>query len=263
MRRLLCFFIAVVCATNAFAWGQKGHDVVAYIAECHLTPATAQKVAQVLNGHSLVYYANWLDNASHTKEFAFTKTWHYANVDEGFTYDTMPKVESGDVVGAINLIVNKIKSGTLSHEDENLYLRMLIHLVGDMHCPMHAGRKSDRGGNNVNVIYFGRPASLHSVWDSSLVESAHKWSYTEWQQQIDRLGAKDIAAIMSGSVKDWFNESHAVAEQIYAEMEEGSKISYDEVAKYAPIIELQFERGGLRLAYLLEYLYGERAVKAE
>jgi hypothetical protein len=77
------------------------------------------------------------------------------------------------------------------------------------------------------------------------------------------LGAKDIAAIMSGSVKDWFNESHAVAEQIYAEMEEGSKISYDEVAKYAPIIELQFERGGLRLAYLLEYLYGERATKAE
>lgn len=48
------------------------------------------KIDKALNGHSPVYYANWLDIASHTPEYAYTKTWHYRNVDEGKTIDTMP-----------------------------------------------------------------------------------------------------------------------------------------------------------------------------
>ena len=69
----------------AFAWGQKGHDVTAAIAEAHLTPATQKAVAEVLDGMSPVYWANWLDNASHTPEYAYSKTWHYKNVDAGKT----------------------------------------------------------------------------------------------------------------------------------------------------------------------------------
>ena len=64
---------------------------------------------------------------------------------------------------------------------------MLIHLIGDMHCPMHAGRKQDRGGNGTTVKFFGKKSNLHSVWDSDLLESTHRWSYTEWQKQIDRV----------------------------------------------------------------------------
>ena len=67
---------------------------------------------------------------------------------------------------------------------------MLVHLVGDLHCPMHAGHKSDLGGNTVSVLYFDTPTKLHTIWDTQLVESAHKWSYTEWQRQIDRVTRK-------------------------------------------------------------------------
>ena len=101
MKKLLILFSCVLFAHGAFAWGQKGHDVTAYIAECHLTPEAAEKIDKALNGHSPVYYANWLDIASHTPEYAYTKTWHYRNVDEGKTIDTMPENPDGDVLKAV------------------------------------------------------------------------------------------------------------------------------------------------------------------
>ena len=130
------FWLFVLCAGSlqtALGWGQKGHDVTAYIAECNLTPEAAQEIDRVLDGHSPVYYANWLDSASHTPEYAYTRTWHYANIDEGYTYDTMPKEPAGDVVAAVNDLVAELKSKELSAEKEAEALKMLIHLVGDMH----------------------------------------------------------------------------------------------------------------------------------
>ena len=73
--------VLAACSLQVFGWGQKGHDTVAYIAECHLTPATKQAVESLLDGKSIVYWANWLDNASHTPEYAYSKTWHYKNID--------------------------------------------------------------------------------------------------------------------------------------------------------------------------------------
>ena len=69
----------------------------------------------------------------------------------------------GDVVVAINEIVSRLKNGGLSPERDKVDLMMLIHLVGDMHCPMHAGHKCDRGGNNIQVKYFHSNTKLHSV----------------------------------------------------------------------------------------------------
>lgn len=257
MRYLVCQFLALIIATNAFAWGQKGHDVVAYIAENHLSPAVAQKVTRVLEGHSLVYYANWLDNASHTPDYYYTLSWHYANVDRGHTYATMPRNERGDVVTAITLLVRQLESKQLTAQQENIALRMLIHLVGDLHCPMHAGRKSDLGGNKVTAKFFDRKTNLHSIWDTSLLEAAHKWTYTEWQQQIDRLDDEAAATATEGSVEDWFAQTHAIACEVYDNMPKGRKFAYNEIARYAPVIEKQLLYGGLRLAFLLEQIYGE------
>ena len=100
MKRLFTLALTLCCAVNAFGWGQKGHDVVAYIAECHLTPTAAARVSEVLGGRSLVYYANWMDNASHTPQYAYTKTWHYMNIDEGETLETQPRHPKGDVLTA-------------------------------------------------------------------------------------------------------------------------------------------------------------------
>ena len=256
MKRLVvCVLVALCAVPEAFGWGQKGHDVVAYVAECHLSRRAAKRITAVLEGHSPVYYANWLDNASHTPEYAYTSTWHYANVDEGYTYETMPRNEAGDVVTALNDIIARLRKGGLSQEEENIALRMLIHLMGDLHCPMHAGHKSDLGGNTVAVTFFGEPAKLHTVWDTHLVEAAHKWGYTEWRQQIDRMPKTEREALCEGSVEDWFAETAVICGRIYEEIPAGANISYDEVARYAPVIEEQLLKGGLRLAAVLNSIY--------
>ncbi len=255
MKRLWLFVLCAGSLQAAFGWGQKGHDVTAYIAECNLTPAAAQAVDRVLGGHSPVYYANWLDNASHTPEYAYTKTWHYANIDEGYTFDTMPAEPAGDVVKAVTDLVAQLKSGDMSPEREAEALKMLVHLVGDMHCPMHAGHRSDRGGNQVPVTMFGRPTNLHSVWDTAIPEAAHNWSYTEWRNQIDRLTDDEAACIVRGTPKEWFEQTAALSEMIYRRTPEGTNISYDFVAEFTPLIERQLLMGGRRLARLLDEIY--------
>ena len=252
------FWLFVLCAGSlqtALGWGQKGHDVTAYIAECNLTPEAAQEIDRVLDGHSPVYYANWLDSASHTPEYAYTRTWPYANIDEGYTYATMPKEPAGDVVTAVNDLVAELKSKELSAEKEAEALKMLIHLVGDMHCPMHSGHRSDRGGNTIPVTFFGKPANLHSIWDTSLPEAAHKWSYTEWQNQIDRLSDDEATLIESGTPKEWFMETAELCKGIYEATPEGTNVSYDYIDRFTTLIEQQFVKGGHRLAKLLNEIY--------
>ena len=256
---LRTLFISLLCllgTTRAQAWGPKGHDVVAYIAECNLTPEAAEKIDKILGGASMVYWANWLASASHTPEYAYAATWHYANVDEGITYETMTKNPDGDIVEAIDRIVAELKGGQLDPAQEQLYLKMLVHLVGDLHQQLHTGHLSGRGGNSVPVRFFGRESNLHAVWDSSLPEAAHKWSYTEWQNQLDRLTEEEVARIQSGTPLDWFEESNAICREIYVATPEGSDLSYDYIAKYAPVIERQLLRGGHRLAGLLNEIYG-------
>ncbi len=255
MKKILLLIAGVALSLNAFAWGQKGHDIVAYIAECHLTPAAAEQVGTVLGGRSLVYYSNWMDNASHTPEYAHTKTWHYMNIDQGETLETQPRHPQGDVLTAVNSIIKEIKRGKWSEKEHFDGLRMLIHLVGDMHCPMHAGRSTDRGGNGVPVLFFNRETNLHSIWDSSLVESAHNWSYSEWQWNIDRVSDEFAAQVQQGSPEEWFAQTVRIAQKVYEVTPEGAKISYDYINAMTPVIEQQLLLGGLRLAALLNELY--------
>lgn len=257
MKKLFLLFTAACTALSCLAWGQKGHDVVAFIAEKHLSTDVRARVEAVLDNHSPVYYSNWLDNASHTAEYAYTKTWHYKNIDAGEAYDAAPVNPSGDVVKAITDITEMLREGGLSHEKEKTYLMMLIHLVGDLHQPMHMGHATDRGGNSHRIIYFNRDNNLHSVWDGALVESAHKWSHTEWQREIDRADDATITKIVEGTPNDWGRETHLLASKVYQKTPQGFKASYDYVAEWTPVIEEQFLKGGLRLAHLLTSIYGK------
>ena len=247
--------LALITSLTCFGWGQKGHDVVAYIAECHLTPNAKAAVEAALDGKSIVYYANWLDNASHQPEYAYSKTWHYKNIDADKTYETMALNHRGAGVPALNEQIAKLQAGGLSHTDEALALKMVVHLVGDVHQPMHLGHLSDLGGNRWSVTYFGRERNLHGIWDTDLVESAHKWSYTEWQQQIDRLPAEASAKVLGKTPDDWARETYNLATWVYASTPEGTKISYDYVATAAVVIEQQLLFGGLRLAETLNSIY--------
>lgn len=242
-------------ALEALAWGQKGHDTTAAIAERHLTPATRAAVDSIFQGRSLVYWANWLDNASHTPEYAYTKTWHYKNVDADRTYFTQPAHPDGDVVTAIRYSIKVLADSSQIPENRALCLKILVHLVGDMHQPMHMGHATDLGGNRVKVKYFGREHNLHGIWDTNLLESAHRWSYTEWVDQLDRLTPSADVLLLSGNIDDWAQRTVESAAMIYDETPEGSSLSYNQVARWAPLIEDSLLAGGLRLAHILNSIF--------
>lgn len=253
--RIITFLAAASIALSGFAWGQKGHDVVAEIASRHLTPKAAAAVDSIFEGKSMVYWANWLDNASHTPDYAYSKTWHYKNVNDGVRYEEMSPNPAGDAVTAIKSRLDILYTPASSLEDKQLALKMLVHIVGDIHQPMHMGHATDLGGNRVKIKYFGRDKNLHGVWDSDLVESAHKWSYTEWADQLDRVSPEAEAAYVQGSVDDWAKQTLAIATEVYNVTPAGTDLGYNDIARWAPIIENQLLAGGLRLASILNELY--------
>ena len=224
MKRIAIIALSVFMALQSIsvsAWGPVGHDVVAAIAQQHLTKKAQKEIDKLLEGKSIVYYSSWMDNIQNSpywkNGYNATKTWHYANVDKGMTYDSMQKNPNGDVVTALETLTDAMKNHYKELTDSMKvdYLKMIVHMVGDMHCPMHAGRSTDRGGNRVKVLYFNRETNLHSIWDSSLVESAHNWSYSEWQFQIDRCADAFVQQVQQGTPEEWFMQTVAIAKKIY------------------------------------------------
>ena len=121
---------------------------------------------------------------------------------------------------------------------------------------MHAGHLSDLGGNKVIVKYFNNKIKLHTLWDTNLIEDCHRWSYTEWQQQLDKhCPAERKAEIAQGTPADWLEESHALATNIYTASPNGAKLWYYYINYYTPRIEERILAGGLRLAMLLNEIY--------
>lgn len=236
----------------ALGWGQKGHDTVARIAERHLTERTAATVYSLLDGKSLVYWANWLDNASHTPEYDYSLTWHYKNIEPDETFETSYINPKGDIVRALDEQGAKLGTGA---EDEVLALKMVVHLMGDLHQPLHMGRYSDRGGNKHAVQFFEHDTNLHSIWDTNLLESGHKWSYSEWADQIDRASQSLQTILTEGTVPDWARETHEIAKEVYADTPQGTKVEYNYIARWTPVIEQQLLKGGLRLAHILNSAY--------
>ena len=102
---------------------------------------------------------------------------------------------------------------------------------------------------------FTTETNLHSLWDSYLPESAHKWSYTEWRNEIDRLSDTEIAAICQGTVDDWAKETFLITREVYNSSPREGKVSYDYIYKWTPVIEKQLAKGGIRLAFLLNTIF--------
>ena len=262
---LILSAIMLLDTVSAYAWGSKGHDVVAAIAEQNLTRKARKNISKLLDGKSIVYYSSWMDNIQNSpyweNGYNKTKTWHYANVDKGETYETMKKEPAGDVVNGLEMLTDQLMNNydNLTDSMRVDYLKMIVHMVGDLHCPMHAGRLSDRGGNGTKVMWFRNETSLHSVWDSKMIDSARKWSYSEWVEQLDRANRKYRKEISKGTYEDWFAETVEGAADIYDYVESSTErvpeLSYQFVYDFSPLLEEQLMNAGYRLAYVLNTIF--------
>lgn len=269
MKKIIITLLSITMllnATNAFAWGAKGHDIVAAIAEQHLTRKAKKNISKLLDGKSIVYYSSWMDNIQNSpyweNGYNQTKTWHYANVDKGMTYQTMPKNPSGDVLTGLEFLTRELTENydNLTDSMRVDYLKMIVHMVGDLHCPMHAGRLSDRGGNGMKVRWFGQNTNLHSIWDSKMIDSARKWSYSEWVEHLDRTSRKYKKSIMRGTYEEWFMDTVTGAASLYEYVEnmgvDNPNLSYQYVYDFSPLLEDRLLVAGYRLAYVLNTIFG-------
>jgi len=248
-------FLYVNCIP-VFGWGTKGHNIITGIAETHLSRKAQREVRKLLDGHSMIYFSMWMDEIRSDTTYAYTNTWHYANVDEGHTYETMNKEPLGDVITATELSINQLKNKNLPDSVRSMYLKFLIHLVGDLHCPMHAGRLSDRGGNDFAVRWREANTNLHSYWDSSVIEDARNWSSIEWSSYIDKtMSKRQRQTIQAGKPLDWFAETVAHAADIYNNTTVNETLTVAHARKYIPLLEEQFMKAGYRLAGLLNEIF--------
>lgn len=253
--------LAVLSSFYCFAWGLTGHRVVAEIAQHHLSSRAERKIKKLLGNEKLAYYANWPDfiKSDTTGIYKETSAWHYVNVNPQKNFqqfkDSLTAQTGPNLYTQIKALSDQIKDKKVPDAQKRTALIFLIHLVGDLHQPMHVGRAGDLGGNKINVTYFGQNSNLHSVWDSKLIDS-QQYSYTEFADVLDRKTKAEDEQIQSGSLEEWLYDSHKIANSVYFHTPANSKLSYDYNYRFEPTVERQLLYGGLRLAKVLNDIFG-------
>lgn len=257
IKSLYLLLAIILLNTAGFAsvkWGATGHRVVGAIADQYTTKKAKRQINKILNHKSLALVSTFADEIKSDPRFKKYESWHYVNMAFDEKYETSTKNPKGDLVTGIAYCKRIIKDNTSSDADKAFYLKMLIHLVGDMHQPLHVGRAEDRGGNDIKVKWQSKSTNLHRVWDSQLIDS-YKMSYSELAENAAYLTKNEIKSLQEGSVVDWVNANQQMAQVVYASVEEVQNLQYGYSYKYLNVARSQMQIGGIRLAQVLNELF--------
>ncbi|MDB2571323.1 S1/P1 nuclease [Polaribacter sp.] len=259
MKASVLLFISIFFATTpnvdeSVFWGQNGHRATGEIATKHLTKRAKRKIDKLLKGQSLAFVSTFADEIKSDWKYSAFSAWHYVNMGIYENYETAEKNPKGDLVTAIAKCISVLKDPMSKESDKVFYLKMLVHFVGDLHQPMHIGQKEDRGGNRIKVQWFGQGTNLHSVWDTKMIE-AWNMSYIELANNTKDLSKAQLKAIEKGSVEDWVNEVHEITKELYSSVKEGENLRYRYSYDHFGTVRNQLQRGGIRLAKILNDIY--------
>ena len=252
MRTLFIIICSATLSVNAFGWGQTGHRVVGQIAENHLSKKARKQISLILDGQSIAMVSNFMDEIKSEPKYDSLSPWHYCTIPDGVEYKGAPG--EGDIIKAINTYIYILKTGNISKQEEAFALKCLIHLVGDIHQPLHVGNGTDKGGNDVRVTYFWQTSNLHRVWDSGIIDGK-SLSYTEYVAWIDNATQPQINQWQKDGVMTWAAESMSYRPQIY-NLPDDKKINYRYDYDNIATVNLRLLQAGIRLAGLLEEIYG-------
>ena len=258
MTKLLVFLSAFIFGFSSTAgevlrWGQIGHRTTGHIAQQYLTVEAAAEVKRVLGDESLAQVSIWMDEVRSDERFDYMSPWHYVTIPEGKTYENADKNEDGDILWAIDKVVTELEKGNLSAEQEAINLKVLVHLVGDLHQPLHVGNRTDRGGNDVKLQWFWQDSNLHRVWDSEMIDDK-QLSFTELSRFINHPSEEEINEWQSSSVLDWAYESQSHLDKVY-DIPEDKELSYEYSYKNWDTVQERLLKAGVRLAGLINEIY--------
>jgi len=252
---LIVFCISSITITAKDDWGKTGHRATGEIASNYLTKKAKRNIAKILKGQSLAMVSTFADDIKSDSKYKGYSPWHYVNFPFDKKYGEETPSEYGDLVQGIQKCVEVLKNDTSSIEDKEFYLKMLVHFVGDLHQPLHVGRGEDKGGNDIQVRWFKDGSNLHRVWDSNMINH-FGMSYTELSKNATLFSDLQIQEIKKGTVLDWIQESQNLAKKVYASANVGEKLGYRYMYDYFATLHAQLQKGGIRLAVVLNEIFG-------
>lgn len=259
MKRI-SFLILFSCITmQLFAWSQIGHRVIGEIANQYITGKTRRSIKEILGNESIAMTSNWADFIKSDPAMKQYDAWHYINFKSGLTFAAfnayLQTDTAVDAYTKINFLIAELKNKDLPIEQKRMYLRLLIHIVGDIHQPLHVGRPEDLGGNRIKVMWFNESTNLHSVWDGTLIDF-QKLSYTEYANSINFVTKEQKKQWQSQNLIETMFESYSLAEKIYAGITQpDQKLSFRYNYDYIDIVNSQLLKGGVRLAGILNNVF--------
>jgi hypothetical protein len=252
IRLILSVFLSGFITTISFGWGVTGHRAIGLIAEQHLSAKAKKKIKQLLGQESLAMVSTWMDEIRSDSTYDYTADWHWVTIETGKSYHESPKNSKGDVIMTLERIIAELKAGKIDRQTQVAHIKMLVHLVGDIHQPLHVGCCDDKGGNSVKVKWFRNDTNLHSVWDSGMIDDT-KLSYTELAQSLGEPSQAILSLWQNASVRDWANESMSYRKLVYT-IGDGN-LSYKYSYRNMDTVKLRLNQAGIRLAGILNQLY--------
>jgi hypothetical protein len=250
--------IAMCWSVSAHAYGAKAHRIVGHIADRYVCVETRQAIVPLMGDYSLAGAGLWADKIRSNKKWDVARPWHYMNVPDDVTIADRRIAAGGDVLVAIERFRAELADPELSVEQHEIALRFLVHLVADIHQPLHVGRREDLGGNRIKVTVGAKKLNLHAFWDSFALEQAGGEPYA----YAARLANRDFRSVAQWGASEplmWAEESKLFRPEVYAFERDpvtgAGVLGPTYRAGALEIIDLRLSQAGVRLAAILNGIY--------
>ncbi len=253
MKKIVSLVILAVLISipgASFAWGKKGHEMVAEIAYTFLDSKTKAAVQKYLGLTTIEEASTWMDDVRRDHTYDYMKTWHYVNIEKGKEYT---KTTDDNIINALTKAITELEHrGTMSNDDIKKDLMIVFHLTGDLHMPLHVGYEEDKGGNAIHLTYLGHKSNLHRVWDTEIIES-EKITANDCLAQQTNLSKNEIDGYRKINVKNWVHEPRTKLNDVYAFNNDSIDLAY--IDKNKKVVEMQLLIAGIRLSAVLEQIF--------
>jgi hypothetical protein len=258
MKQIYVLTLLILCllgSAEAAAWGQIGHRVTGEIAEGYLSEEARAAIEDLLPNETLAEASTYADEMRSNPDSFWQDVagpYHYVTVPKGKVYADVGAPKQGDSVSALNAFRKTLLDPRASRAQKQLALRFTIHLVGDLHQPLHAGNGTDRGGNDLKVQFFYENSNLHRVWDSQMIDR-RQLSYSEWSEWLgNKISAEQAKEWATPDPSVWIEESTQIRDTIYPD---GTNLGWDYLYTHLPTATERLQQAGIRLAAYLNDLY--------
>lgn len=255
LRRLLGLTL-LLAALPLAAWSGPGHELVAQLAEAQLRPQTRAAALALLQeaGHdSLADVARWADVARDEPAYAWSQPLHFVNLSRGdCRYDPARHCRKGAcVIAAVARFRATLADRSRPVAERREALKFLVHFVGDIHQPLHAGHAHDKGGNTFQVNLDGEGGNLHRIWDYHLLASSGRTP----AEHLVALSAEPLPAAGELDPAAWAMESCRIVLQdgFYPSRR---RLSHSYLEQWRPVAEARVRLAAARLAATLEDAFG-------